>query len=143
MKQDPIHLSAAGLDWGFSNCGDGRVAATKRTDCHRIHFGDPLTILLSKELRLPPSSPGKPFRRFCGGSPNVCADKTWSNNGPRCSRCRSRWPVSRNSSTLPYWLAMTLDGGGDFQRPSWHAGRVPKELLPLPGDALPPPIARL
>jgi hypothetical protein len=57
----------------------------------------------------------KPFWTFYSGSPKSCASKTWSNNGPRCSRCRSRCPFYNNSGTLPYWLAM-LDGEFD---PSW------------------------
>ena len=38
-------------------------------------------------------------RRSCGGSPSVCAGRTCCSSEPRYSRCTSRWPHARSSST--------------------------------------------
>jgi len=41
---------------------------------------------------------GRPLRRFCGGSPSVCAGRMCCSSARCCTRCTSRWPASRSSS---------------------------------------------
>lgn len=130
--------SAVGLDSAIST---GRCYAVRRTRdatetdwplqrCRPFRSGD-----RTKEpmQRMRPASVATLVRISCDGLPNVCVGRMSNSSAQRYSRCTSRWPVVRSSSTLPCCCCCCCCSGDGFRGP-WRAALKPKGPLRRLGD---------